>query len=168
MGNGSIFEANPRMNLKDYIGKRGENLFRVIITSFCEGRPWFDEVFLGEKHPTTDFMVELIEPTSGGAFFFVQVKATTSGYTGQGANRRLKVRVSRGDLEKLLEKSYPAYVVGIDIESGLGYLLDPRKAKPGGITGISTANLLDCSSLRALWNEVDDFWNHRRRTSESS
>jgi hypothetical protein len=70
-----------RMNLRDYIGKRGENLFRVIIGELCDGGPWFDETYLGEKHTTTDFLVELvelIEPSSDGASFFVQVKSTTS------------------------------------------------------------------------------------------
>ena len=64
------------MNLKDLIGKRGENLFRVVITEFCDGRPLFDETFLGEKHPRTDFMVELIGRDAGPASFFAEVKAT--------------------------------------------------------------------------------------------
>ena len=40
-----------RMTLKDYIGKRGEKIFSVLITKFCGGKPLFDETFLGIVDP---------------------------------------------------------------------------------------------------------------------
>jgi hypothetical protein len=56
----------------------------------------------------------------------------------------------------------PAYIVGIDINEGRGYLLDPSNAKGGGISGIPTTNLIDCRSLKLLWQEVDAFWKARK------
>jgi hypothetical protein len=55
------------MNEKDYIGRRGESLFSVLIGKWCDGRPWFLESFLGDKHPATDFLVELVEPPAAGS-----------------------------------------------------------------------------------------------------
>jgi hypothetical protein len=98
----------------DHIGHRGENIFRALITRFCYGRFYFHEVFLGEKHATTDFKVELINPTSAGAWFYVQVKSTTKGYTGAGDGRLLNVKVTKNEIEKLKKAPGPAYVVGID------------------------------------------------------
>jgi hypothetical protein len=64
------------MNKRDYMGKRGEAIFRFLIPDWCDGKPWFDDNFLGEKQPTKDFIVNLSEPTSGDAVFYAQVNAT--------------------------------------------------------------------------------------------
>ena len=110
------------MNIRDRIGKRGENLFTVIIGEWCGGRPWFDEQFLGEKHEGKDFSVELIGPTARYAMFQVQVKATRSRYRGVGVKRKLSVNVSRKTVERLQSVGAPAYVVGIDIDSKQGFI----------------------------------------------
>src|SRR5213082_3428425 len=83
------------MNERDYIGKRGEAIFRYLITDWCDGEPWFDDNFLGEKQPIKDFIVNLIEPASGDAVFYAQVKATNGKYVGKGPARRLKVKLSK-------------------------------------------------------------------------
>jgi hypothetical protein len=61
---------------KDYIGKRGEDLFRVAITRSCGGEQWFDQRFMGEKAEGLDFEVTLCRSSVFQAFFYVQVKAT--------------------------------------------------------------------------------------------
>ena len=48
-----------------------------------------------------DFIVNLIEPTSGDAVFYAQVKATNGKYIGTGRGRRLNVKLSRKDRAKL-------------------------------------------------------------------
>ncbi len=146
------------MNLKDYIGRRGESIFTVLITKWCDGHPWFIETFLGEKHDTTDFMVELIEPTAGHAQLYVQVKSTRSRYTGRGAYRKLEVSITGKDVEKLKQIHAPVYVVGIDIERVCGYIAAITEASAGGIHGIPVRHSLNCRTLRALWKEVDDYW----------
>src|ERR1700730_14836470 len=102
------------MDLKDYIGKRGESIFTVLITRWCDGKPLFNDIFLGDKHETSDFIVELINPTSGHAQFYVQVKSTNGRYTGKRSSRKLDVDVTKNDVEKLKKIHAPAYVVGID------------------------------------------------------
>ena len=118
------------MNLKDSIGKRGESIFTVLITKWCDGHPWFIDTFLGEKYETTDFMVELIEPTAGHAHFYVQVKSTRNRYTGRGASRKLDVSVTGEDVEKLRQIHAPVYVVGIDIDRLCGYIVAITEASP--------------------------------------
>ena len=68
------------MNMKDLIADRGESILKVLITDWCRNNanlPWFSEaVFLGQKHQTTDFMVELYGAGATFSMFYVQVKAT--------------------------------------------------------------------------------------------
>jgi hypothetical protein len=37
------------VNLSDLVGKRGESIFTVLITKWCDGHQWFKETHLGEK-----------------------------------------------------------------------------------------------------------------------
>jgi hypothetical protein len=156
------------MNIKDQIGIRGERLFGVIITEFCGGVPLFEVVFLGDKHPTTDFIVKLIGSSQGEAFFFVQVKATTSGYTGSGADRKLNVAVKKADVQRLKKELAPTYVVGIDIDRNRGYITAITETSSGAISGIPTRNVLNCRSLKALWDEVDQYWRARSTLARGS
>ncbi len=146
------------MNLNDSIGKRGESIFTVLITRWCDGHPWFIDTFLGEKHETTDFLVELIDPTAGHAHFYVQVKATRRRYKGRGASRKLDIAVSEGVVVKLKQIHAPVYVVGIDIDRVCGYISAITEASAGGIHGIPARHSLNCRTLRALWKEVNDYW----------
>jgi hypothetical protein len=147
-----------RMNIRDRIGKRGQSLFTVIIGEWCDGKPWFDEQFMGDKREGKDFTVELIEPTSRYAMFQVQVKATRSRYRGVGVNRKLWVSVPRRTVERLQSVGAPAYVVDIDIDSKQGFIKAITPGMTSGFSGIPTAHLLDCPALIALWHEVDAYW----------
>jgi hypothetical protein len=146
------------VNLNDSVGKRGESIFTVLITRWCDGHPWFSDTFLGEKHETTDFMIELIEPTAGHAQFYVQVKSTHAKYRGKGKTRKLDITVTKEDVEKLKRIHAPTFVVGIDIERVCGYIVAITQASKGGINGIPVRNSLNCRALKALWREVDDYW----------
>jgi hypothetical protein len=156
------------VNLKDFIGKRGESIFTVLITKRCDGRPWFTYTFLGDKHDTTDFMVELIKPTAGHAQFYVQVKSTGSYYKGRGANRQLDVTVSKKDVENLKQIHAPVYVVGIDIDRVCGYIVAVTQASVGGIHGIPVRHSLNCRTLRGLWKEVDNYWKTKTILAQES
>lgn len=105
------------------IGERGQWLFCLLMTRICPGRnePFFCPRFLGDRFPTFDYLVELVGAEA--YFFFVQVKATQRGYRhGRGA-RRLRVNVSRGDVQRMVASPVPAYVVGIDEPRERGYVL---------------------------------------------
>src|SRR5438874_838005 len=111
------------MSSLDDIGNRGENLFRVLITAYCgRKRPYFRETFLGEKFKALDFMVHLVGVRSGLPYFFVQVKTTTTGYSSGKSGKRLRVKVTPRDVQRLKGIPAPTYVVGIDMKSGEGYL----------------------------------------------
>jgi hypothetical protein len=157
------------MDVKDYVGMRGEIVFPMLITRWCNGEPWFSVVFLGEKAEAKDFLVNLIEPTSGDASFYVQVKATTQGYSGKGANRKLKVKVEAADVEKLKLVPAPAFVVGIDVHQDCGFLLAiTGKTKTAAISGLLTTHRLNCHLIKKLWKEVDEYWKQKKMLPTSS
>jgi len=131
----------------DMIGKRGEALFSVAITAFCDGKFWFEDTFLGAKAEGLDFSVRLIDSSVFHANFYVQVKATAKAkrYSGKGKRRRILVTLEAAHATKLGAMKVPAYVVGIDIVSGRPTSRmsrrDPRRdslAFPSGIGLIAT------------------------------
>lgn len=152
------------MDMTDYLGRRGETIFSLLVGKFCGAGgtiPLFEARFLGEKAETIDFLVSLVEPTHPGACLFVQVKSTLTGYNGVGKDRKLKVRVSKSEVEKLRKLVVPTYVVGIDVVKERGYITAITQATTGGINGLPTRYPLNCRSLRALWKEVDACWTAR-------
>jgi Domain of unknown function (DUF4365) len=154
----------------DSIGKRGETLFRVLITKWCDGQPWFEATFLGEKAEGLDFMVQLIGPTVFNSIFYVQVKATAkpNRYSGAGKDRRISVALKPTDARKLGAMKMPAYVVGIDVQSEKAYIRNVKAGATAGFTGISTRRHLSCMAIRKLWNEVEEFWKERPQGMTSS
>lgn len=145
---------------KDQIGKRGESLFTAMITRPCYNRMWFIDTFMGAKYPTIDFYVDLIDPTVERPFLYVQVKATNKGYFGPGAARKLNIKVTKRDIQRLKRIPGPTYVVGIDVVEpyGKGYIIAIDKSITGAINGLPTKNRLDCTTIQKLWNEVDTYW----------
>jgi hypothetical protein len=80
--------------LSNAMGDRGEAIFVSLMTKFHGKFPLFRRpLHLEEKWPLVDYVCELNGPWKAlRPFFFVQVKATTSGYTK--ADGRLKVAIS--------------------------------------------------------------------------
>jgi hypothetical protein len=147
------------MNKRDYIGERGEALFQVMITNWCgEDEPWFQAVHLGEKYPAKDFLVDLVNPASGQAHFYVQVKATRGKYTGKGRKRKLKVGVSKTGMKALKKVPAPVFVVGIDIETGNGYVVQVTQGTGNTLPSIPLTHPLDCARIKEMWDWVDDYW----------
>lgn len=59
------------------IGKRGERIFTVLLGRYFDPNGYlFEPVFLGDKYPTVDFYVDLLNYTDKKGFFFVSVKTT--------------------------------------------------------------------------------------------
>jgi hypothetical protein len=83
------------------------------LTQVCPGRsePYFHPIFLGDKHSTFDYLVELV---GAEAYFFAQVKSTRQGYRQGKGTKRLRVNVDREEVERMAASPIPAYVVGID------------------------------------------------------
>lgn len=148
---------------RDIVGKRGEVLFRAIITKWCNGEQWFDERILDAKAEALDFEVALLGATVFRSIFFVQVKSTAKAnrYTGTGKLRRLLVRLKAADAKKIGKMKIPAYVVGIDVLSGKAYIQHIPAGTRKGFTSISTRRPLNCKAIKMIWNEVEEFWKSR-------
>jgi len=65
------------------------------------------------------------------------VKATNKGYFGAGATRKLNVRVTKRDIQRLKRIPGPMYVVGIDVIDpyGKGYIIAIDKSTTGTLNG---------------------------------
>jgi hypothetical protein len=139
------------------LGKLGENLFSTLIME-----PWdredafFDPTFLEAKFPTLDFYVELVG-APGRYFFFAQVKTTANGYEGRGKSKRLKVQVSREDLDRLEEFPAPTYIFGIDQQTWAAYLLSANEYVPR-LADFPTTFPLNKENMQRLWDEVSAYW----------
>lgn len=147
------------MNNRDYVGSRGEALFAEMITDWCgEDEPWFQSVSLGEKYPAKDFMVDLVNPSCGQANFYVQVKASRGKYTGTGATRKLKVGITRTAMAVLKKTPGPVFVVGIDIDTKIGYVVQITQQTGDTLPSIPLTHPLDCKQIRTIWEWVDGYW----------
>ena len=147
----------------DRIGKRGEVLFRVKITKWCDGKQWFDERFLDAKAEALDFEVTLLDSAVFQANFFVQVRATATRtrYAGTGRNRKLLVRLKRADAAKIGTMKVPAYVVGVDVHSEKAYIRHVPAGTTKRFRGIPTRRPLNCRTIKKLWAEGEQFWKTR-------
>jgi hypothetical protein len=145
----------------DDIGDRGQWLFCLLITQICPGRnePYFRPRFLGDKYPTVDYLVELVGREA--YFFFVQVKTTRQGYRQGKKTRRLRVNVTREDVQRMVVSPIPTYVVGIDELLEVGFLLSMNEHRKAGLGGLPTKHQLDSENLARLWQEVHNFWASR-------
>lgn len=143
--------------MKNELGRRGENLFFVMITRFYgRNQPIFRPQFLGDKWPTSDFIVELIGDTiTVTPYFFAQVKTTRQGYDTQ---NRLKIQISAKDMQKLASLPAPAYVVGIDDINEQGYIISANGEYLENVTSLSTEHPLNEHTQDVLWKEVKNYW----------
>lgn len=151
------------MASRDRIGNHGEFVFQALISRRCRKRFYFHPIHMGEKHPTTDMVVELVNAPGILSVFYVQVKATSLGYTGTGNDERLRVEIGAEDIERLKRFPGPTYVAGIDIRIGRGYLAGIVSNRDGGIHGLPTHHPIDCQRIPRLWTEVEAYWNANPR-----
>ena len=136
---------------REDIGERGQWLFSLLITDLC-GRddPFFRPRFLGDKYPTFDYIVEVVDRPA--YFFFVQVKGTTLGYTVE--EHRLRVHVTQDDMNRMVACPAPTYVVGIDVNAiGVGFLLSVNEPRDN-VASLTTRFRIDCGLLEQLRDEV--------------
>src|SRR5262245_22880152 len=132
------------MGITDFVGGRGEAIAYARLTKFCRGGStvFFLPHYLGEKCPTFDFMVELVDAGTGTPFFFVQVKATRAGFTKRG--RRIQIDVPAEDVERMSAHPAPTYVVGVHEPEERAFLLSVHGNMRERIRSITTAHELTC------------------------
>jgi hypothetical protein len=144
---------------REDIGELGQDLFKLLFTNLC-GRvdPFFRPRFLGDKYPTFDFIVEVVDRPE--VFFFVQVKGTTLGYTVE--ERRLRVQVDQEDIDRMMACPAPSYAVGVDVTAvGVGFLLSVNEPRQN-VASLTTQFPINCGLLEHLRDEVVEFWSNRR------
>jgi len=157
------------MDDKDYTGERGETVFRFLIGKKCNGQYWFSLKFLGEKAETKDFAVYLKDPSCGEATFFVQVKATTLGYSGKGKKRKLRINVNKEDVLKLKKVTGPSFVAAIDVDGEAGFMYPITKhTRNRQLSGIPCRFPINCRLIMQLWKKVEKYWTERNMLAERS
>jgi hypothetical protein len=151
--------------MSNRIGKRGENIFATLITrKSTTGNFLFDPTFLGDKFPTVDFYVALLDfPLK--AFFFASVKTTTLGYTAGG--EKLRVIIDKKDVAELSAFNLPVYIFGIDEGMEQGFFIAASEFNTSlNINGITTKFPITPGNLEQLYKEVGDYWNNSHKNTK--
>jgi len=152
------------MGIADFIGGRGEAIAFTRLTRICRADtdlPYFWPHYLGEKCPTFDFLVELVDAGERTPFFFVQVRSTRKEYTKTHTPPRLRVGVSEPDVRRMVAYPAPTYVVGVHEDQERAFIISVHGAMSEAIPSVTTAHELTCDTLRRLWDEVREFWQGR-------
>lgn len=140
---GKLAEYTAAMDLVWPLGRRARALFRA--------------THLGEKHPTVDFLVEILGRRGQvRGFFFVQVKGTTRGSADA---VRLPVAISPDEFNRLVEYPAPTYVVVVDVFTGASYIAGAHLPRTSWISSVARDFPLRSDATRiALYREVARFW----------
>ena len=140
-------------------------MFYLAISKLHGERPIFRPVFLGDKWPTADFLVELEgEP---GMFFLVQVKTSTRGFTSDRA--RLLISADQRHLQSLADAPLPTYLVGVDEPGERVYFAAVQGTITSGRTSLSMFySLKDAGIRERLYAKVKDFWEGVRNSALGS
>lgn len=151
--------------MSNQIGKRGENIFANIITrKSMDGRFLFDPTFLGDKFPTVDFYVALLDFLLK-AFFFVSVKTTTQGYSPN--FDKLMIRIEKEEIAELSKFNIPVYIFGIDEVSEKGFFI----AVSGLDTNLSVNRItvkypVTATNLEQIHAEVANYWHYSHKNTK--
>jgi hypothetical protein len=158
------------MGKADYIGSRGEAIAYTRLSEVCRRNdlPFFSPRHLGEKCPTFDFLVDLVDAGPRQLFFFAQVKATREGSTKTHKPPRLKVRIDADDVRRMCSSPAPTYVVGVDEVDERAYIIGIYGRMRDAIPSMTTAHELNCTTLRRLWDEVREYWRNRNMRRKRS
>lgn len=151
--------------MSNRIGKRGENIFATMITRKSTiGDFLFDPTFLGDKFPTVDFYVALLDyPLK--AFFFASVKTTTLGYTLGG--EKLKITIDKEEVAELQKFNLPVYIFGVDEDLEQGFFIAVSELDTAlNINGITTRYPITPGNLEQLYKEVADYWNNSHKNTK--
>jgi len=155
------------LSKKDHLGRRGEYIAFVRLTEVCQAGdlPYFVPHFLGDKCPLFDALVELVGVGNKTPYFFAQVKATRKGYDKKG---RLKVSVAKSDVIGIVRYPAPTYAIGIDEHQEKAYIVAVHGRMNKKISSLNTAHELNSTTLKQLWEEVQDYWKDKDMTQKTS
>lgn len=144
------------------IGDLGETVAKFFLSKKTSQGVLFKTIILDGKWPTIDIYAEIITDDQQKMFCLFQVKTTERGRTKR--KRKLKVKISERDLNRLSKYSAPTYIIGVDYNSinyyeSQAYILTVRGDYTSGINGLPTTFPLNEPNLLALREEVIAYWN---------
>ncbi len=155
------------MPTRDLIGKRGEAIVTARLMDFCGNPdPYFDVHPLGEKCPTFDYLVELVNAGDSVPYFLAQVKSTRKGFTKEG--RRLLVQVGEEDVRRTVRCPFPTYLIGVHEPNDRAYFVSVHGSMTGPIASMPSRYPLTPRNLRRLWEEVTAHWKRMDATAKAS
>lgn len=144
------------MAARDLTGQRGESIATVRLMTKCSGNVFFQPHPLGEKCPTFDYFVELVDAGDSPPYFLAQVKSTTKPLTRR--QSRLPVSVKRADVLRMVRCPVPTYLIGVDEPNEATYVVSIHGAMDRAVSSIPTRYPLENENLERLWNEVRSYW----------
>jgi hypothetical protein len=123
-------------------------------------RPLFRATALGDKYPTVDFIVDLLDRDDLSlGFFFVQVKGTRSAPSGA----RLSIEVPLDRFNRLVRIPAPTYLIGVDVFTETSYLQTAHRPRRAALSSITKAYPLRNEAVKIeLYREVVAFWRANR------
>jgi hypothetical protein len=144
--------------LRDVTGYRGEKIVELCLTDYqAFPKPLFRPGFLGDKWPAIDYYIELTAVRGRRLYFFAQAKSTTSTLTG--LSKHLSVSTKKKDIDRLLRIPGPTYILGVHEMSRRVFVRSVHAGMPvEAITKIPISHELTGANLRALHDEVRDYW----------
>ena len=154
----------------DQIGRLAEliaakDLSRAVRRSYR--RPLFRATFLGEKYPTVDFIVDVLDHRDRSlAFFFVQVKGTAGANASSG---RIPVDVAAERFNLLVRIPAPTFVIGVDVVAETSFLVAAHRSRKSNVSSITKAYCLSDDEVKIkLYEEVLAFWRLNRPILQQS
>jgi hypothetical protein len=152
--------------MSNHIGKRGENIFSTIISRYVPTAGFMlDPTFLGEKFPSVDFHVDLLNYPHKKGFFFASVKTTTRGYNAD--QSRLKITVDKDEIAELNKFPVPVYLFGIDENEETGFFLNANSLdNTHNLNGIPVDYPVNLDNIERLWKEVANYWDNNNEITK--
>lgn len=137
-----------------------EKLSRPVLGRFQ--RPLFRATRLGEKYPSCDFLVDLLDAKDGSlGFFFVQVKGTSVAVS---RSERLPLNVDKERFNRLVRIPAPTYLIGVDLSAMAAFIVAARTPRKRQVSSIAKAYPLQKDWVKIeLFKEVLAFWQANRR-----
>jgi len=146
------------IGLREIRGRRGENIVENCLTGYSTfSKSLFWPTHLGDKWPSIDFYVELLDVSHRKPFFFVQAKATASPFTVR--SQSVKISTKKREIDELLRIPGPTYVFAVHEPSERVFVRSVHTGTPPkAITRIPLTNELTSANLKLLYDEVERFW----------
>jgi hypothetical protein len=146
----------------DQIGRLGELVVEIGFSRPVAGtyrRRLFRPTFLGDKYPSVDYLVDVInEASETVGFFFAQVRSTMRE---RRSDARLAIKLDAKRYGRLVELPIPTYLIGVDLVHEAAFIVVASKQRITGVSSISTKYSLAEDSVRSrLYEEVCGFWGH--------